>query len=317
MASGSPGASEPAQSEPAVDRPRLGHHAFRAYRLGADGSVIEAKSAPSGILKVPAGGFERVFEQEIGPWLAGQPDLPAIAAGMIGSRQGWVEAPYALPGGSRRPRRRARGARPGAGGRLVIIPGVARDGEVPDVMRGEETQIAGDGLPDARAVYLLPGTHSKWALVEGGRIVWFTTFMTGELFAALSEHTILARLMTAAPSTRTASRAGSPRRRRRGCWAGCSRRARFVFRPAAGPRHRVLPLGPSYRSRDPRGPRGTGWAAGASLPEIGIIGRHDLADAYRRALAGAGLAAREAAAATTAGGLLAIARAAGLVKGPA
>ena len=78
-----------------------GTTSFRAYRLGADGKVIEAKSATAGILKVPAGGFEEVFEREIGPWLVERPALPVIAAGMITSRQGWVEVPYCpCPAGS-------------------------------------------------------------------------------------------------------------------------------------------------------------------------------------------------------------------------
>ena len=78
-----------------------GTTAFRAYRLGAEGGVIHAKSAPSGILKVPDGDFERVFEREVGAWLVERPDLPVIASGMITSRQGWIEVPYCpCPAGS-------------------------------------------------------------------------------------------------------------------------------------------------------------------------------------------------------------------------
>jgi 2-dehydro-3-deoxygalactonokinase len=66
----------------------------------------------------------------------------------------------------------------------------------PDVMRGEETQIFGAVQDDSkRCSFILPGTHSKWALVEKGQIVWFATFMTGELFDVLCKHSILGRLM--------------------------------------------------------------------------------------------------------------------------
>src|SRR5207237_2719746 len=89
------------------------------------------------------------------------------------------------------------------GENLGIVPGVrTRDAEgMPDVMRGEETQILGALDPDAaQALAVLPGTHSKWALVERGRLAAFTTFMTGEVYAALIEHTILGRLAEPRPA---------------------------------------------------------------------------------------------------------------------
>jgi 2-dehydro-3-deoxygalactonokinase len=46
---------------------------------------------------------------------------------------------------------------------------------------------------------VLPGTHSKWAIVERGQLVRFATFMTGELYAALLEHTILGRMAERGP----------------------------------------------------------------------------------------------------------------------
>jgi 2-dehydro-3-deoxygalactonokinase len=135
-----------------------------------------------------------------GPWLEAHPEAPVIACGMVGSRQGWREAPYvACPAGL-----------PDLAGGLVeaavhrgrpvrLVPGVSlvdADG-VPDVMRGEETKIvgAGHGVAGKEGLFVLPGTHSKWASLQGGRISWFATFMTGELFAVLSTHSILGRLM--------------------------------------------------------------------------------------------------------------------------
>jgi len=130
--------------------------------------------------------------------------VPVIAAGMVGSAQGWVEAPYveapanadALVAGLVR-------VKAACGATLHIVPGVLQRGELPNVMRGEETQIFGALGQDAnpadggrQALIGLPGTHAKWAVVQAGRIERFHTFMTGEVFAALREHTILGRTMT-------------------------------------------------------------------------------------------------------------------------
>ncbi len=117
---------------------------------------------------------------------------------MVGARQGWREAAYvACPAGL--PEIAAACVTiPTAFGEVRIAPGVrAFDAAgAPDVMRGEETQILGAlaaGFGDG--VYVLPGTHSKWARVEGGRIVGFETFMTGEVFAVLRGHSVLGRMM--------------------------------------------------------------------------------------------------------------------------
>jgi 2-dehydro-3-deoxygalactonokinase len=174
-----------------------GTTSFRAYRIDAGGGVIETREAPAGILSVRDGNFEGVLTREIGAWLAAEPELPVIASGMITSRQGWLEVPYCpCPAGSaaiaaalmRHPDRRM----------LHFVPGLSLIGAdgVPDVIRGEETQIVGEvGDRPGRHLLVLPGTHSKWALAEDGVITWFATFMTGELFAVLKEHSILGRLM--------------------------------------------------------------------------------------------------------------------------
>ena len=172
-----------------------GTSSLRAYLLDGSGRAIESAREPRGIMQVEAGGFAAVFDEIAGAWLQRHPGLPVIAAGMVGSVQGWVEAPYlpcpASPGD-------LAGALVQAPGRqLWIVPGVRQPGDRPDVMRGEETQIAGalalrpELSADARIV--LPGTHSKWARVSAGRIASFTTYMTGELFAVLRDHSILGR----------------------------------------------------------------------------------------------------------------------------
>ncbi len=161
--------------------------------MAVDGSVLAERAADAGILNVQNGAFADALTALAGDWLAANPAMPIVASGMIGSRQGWVEVPYLdLPAaaGDVILYRHDEFERP-----IHFVPGLAyrnADG-VPDVMRGEETQIFGAGVD---GLYLLPGSHSKWALVEDGRITWFATFMTGELFAALKDHTILGRMMT-------------------------------------------------------------------------------------------------------------------------
>lgn len=178
-----------------------GTSALRAYLLDGAGTVIDRAAAPLGIMKVPNGDFEGVLEEIAGRWLDAHPDAPVLACGMIGSRQGWREVPYvSCPAGL--PELAAGlAAVPTRRGRPVhLIPGVARvdaDG-VPDVMRGEETMIFGaaGSVEGENGVFVLPGTHSKWARLENGRIAWFATFMTGEVFAVLRAHSILGRLMS-------------------------------------------------------------------------------------------------------------------------
>jgi 2-dehydro-3-deoxygalactonokinase len=187
-----------------------GTTALRAYLFGPDGAVLATRALPWGIMKLPRaahdGGFDAAFQQACGDWLDAVPHLPVIACGMVGSAQGWREAPYIdTPADAAS---LARGLLPVNTARaslLHIVPGVLERGALPNVMRGEETQILGAMVSDPRlthdardakgALVGLPGTHAKWAQVLGGRIERFTTFMTGEMFAALRDHTILGRTM--------------------------------------------------------------------------------------------------------------------------
>ena len=177
-----------------------GTTSLRAHLLDDSGQVLDSRSEPWGVMHVPNGDFVAAFDAVTVEWRDSQSDLPAISAGMIGSTKGWVVAPYcAAPAGA---------GELGAalvqapGGTLHIVPGVATHGERPDVMRGEETQIMGalDLFPSLspQSLLVLPGTHSKWVEVRDGRIADFTTYMTGELFAVLSEHSILGQLAPSA-----------------------------------------------------------------------------------------------------------------------
>jgi 2-dehydro-3-deoxygalactonokinase len=124
-------------------------------------------------------------------------DLPMVASGMIGSRQGWIEAPYCpSPAGLAEIAEKLVSLTTGSGRKLFFVPGLTcTDANgVPDVIRGEETQVLGT-LSGNSGTYLLPGTHSKWLTVMDRRIDSFATYMTGEVFAVLKTHSILGRLM--------------------------------------------------------------------------------------------------------------------------
>jgi 2-dehydro-3-deoxygalactonokinase len=172
-----------------------GTSSLRVARLDAHGHVLEERSLPRGIQTVAAGEFPAVFESACGDWMKGE-NAHALVCGMAGSRQGWKEAPYCpCPAGLREVAAHVEWV---VAGRVAIVPGLSCDVRgVPDVMRGEETQIFGAlgllGLQDALMV--LPGTHSKWSRVRASRIESVSTYMTGEFYALLRKHSILARTM--------------------------------------------------------------------------------------------------------------------------
>jgi 2-dehydro-3-deoxygalactonokinase len=175
-----------------------GTSSLRVYRLDAHGGVLEMRASPQGILSVENGKFSVVLEAQAGDWIAAG-DEPVVMSGMIGSRQGWLEVPYAAcPAGFEEI---AAGMREVAwdGGTAWIAPGLTcRDvAGIPDVMRGEEAQILGvlDRLGPGAHTVCLPGTHSKWVEVKDGRIARFSTHMTGEAFAIFKAHSILGRMM--------------------------------------------------------------------------------------------------------------------------
>ena len=189
-----------------------GTSSFRAF-LARDGQILDRRDSAGGILNVPPGGFKPALEQEVAAWLAAG-ERRVLMSGMVGSRQGWVEAPYiACPAGPA-DLAAALAPAPFEDATVLIVPGVrGQDGAgVPEVMRGEETQIVGvlDRIgPDATAC--LPGSHSKWVTVQGGRIAGFETHMTGEAFAALRGHTILGRMMRDGNTDEAAFRRGVTR----------------------------------------------------------------------------------------------------------
>jgi 2-dehydro-3-deoxygalactonokinase len=175
-----------------------GTTSFRAYMVDAACKVLDTVSAPQGILSVADGNFESALETHIGGW---DTSLPVLAAGMITSRQGWIELPYvACPASAADLARALHHHTTASGRRIAFATGLsyrAPDG-MPDVMRSEEVQVFGS-LGSGITHFVTPGTHSKWIASEGDRIVRYTTYVTGEVFAALKNHTILGRMMKDGP----------------------------------------------------------------------------------------------------------------------
>jgi 2-dehydro-3-deoxygalactonokinase len=165
---------------------------LRVWAMGPDGTPLAQAESDRGMGTLDRDGFEPALVDLIAPWLGSAP-IDVIACGMVGSRQGWVEAPYAAVPCP--PRRDAPFARPETRDprlRVHVLHGLKQD-RPPDVMRGEETQIAGllAREPGFDGVACLPGTHSKWAHLSAGEVVAFASFMTGELFALLSRQSVL------------------------------------------------------------------------------------------------------------------------------
>jgi 2-dehydro-3-deoxygalactonokinase len=170
----------------------------RAFLFDRDGALLAQRDAPLGISKVAGGAFAPALATLLGDWntQAG----PRLASGMIGSRQGWVEAPYLRCPASLSDLAASLATTPD--GALRIVPGLLAEnsGGIPDVMRGEETQLVGAVAAEETVVAVLPGTHSKWARIERGTVADFATYLTGELYGVLMEHSILGRMASASPT---------------------------------------------------------------------------------------------------------------------
>lgn len=156
-----------------------------------NGSPIAQATSDRGMGQLARADFESALLKLVEPWL-GQDRMIVVACGMVGSRQGWSEAPYvkvpARPSSDNLVRPETRDKRLS----VYILPGLRQENPA-DVMRGEETQIAGylAQNPGFDGIVCLPGTHTKWAHVSAGEVVSFRTFMTGELFSLLSRQSVL------------------------------------------------------------------------------------------------------------------------------
>ncbi|MEP2531373.1 2-dehydro-3-deoxygalactonokinase [Shimia sp.] len=153
--------------------------------------VLAQAQSDKGMGHVNKGAFEAAFLELVEDWLGAAP-IDVIACGMVGARQGWAEAPYATVPATPLPEMPVRVPGTDARMRVYIVPGL-RQLKPADVMRGEETQIAGflAQNPNWDGVICLPGTHTKWAQISANEVVSYQTFMTGEMYALLSSQSVL------------------------------------------------------------------------------------------------------------------------------
>ena len=182
-----------------------GTTALRLYLLAADGSILDRRASQQGLMGIAKDQFATALREQSADWLQQNGDLPALLSGMVGSRQGWVEVPYVpCPAGLEELANSAVTLDVPGFRSVHVVPGVDTVDRVgiPDVMRGEECQVMGAlaQLQLGGGTFILPGTHSKWVTVETSKISSFQTFMTGEIFAILKEHSILGRMMDQSPA---------------------------------------------------------------------------------------------------------------------
>ena len=295
---------------------------LRASLLDARGQTLETRSAPGGVMAVQGGQFAQALLALCADWLA-QTNCPLMASGMIGSRQGWREAPYLDA-----PTSLAQAAR-----QLITVPVMVADGHAErllhiapglrcldsagefDVMRGEETQIWGADLP-ANSCCVLPGTHSKWAwLGEGGAIRHFKTFMTGELYGVLTQHSILGRLMVFGAELGASQHEAFAAGVRLGLRGHAELPHTLFAARTAGLMGRVTPEAlPDFLSGILLGAEIGGATAGAEpLQQVTLIGDEALCQRYALALELKGLAVSRASDGATTRGQWLLAGAAGLL----
>jgi 2-dehydro-3-deoxygalactonokinase len=170
---------------------------LRAWGIGPDGETVFARQSDRGMGRLTPADYPNVLTALVGDGVkSGNDGADVVICGMAGARQGWLEAPYldtpadlaglafgavtpAMPNGRLRPR---------------ILPGICqKTGGAEDVMRGEETQLLGLAAlrPGFAGLVVMPGTHSKWARLDGSRVEQFSTAMTGELYEVLRQHSVL------------------------------------------------------------------------------------------------------------------------------
>jgi 2-dehydro-3-deoxygalactonokinase len=293
---------------------------LRASLLDSDARQVEHRSAPAGIMNVKDGLFSGALTALVGDWIA-KHQCPLIASGMIGSRQGWKEAPYLDCPASLE---QAAGSltrveielpeKAAARRELCIVPGLKwmeLNGQF-DVMRGEETQIWGAGHAPG-GLFVLPGTHSKWAWVDqNGSIGRFRTYMTGELYGVLTQHSILGRLMTFGVHS-----AGDFTRGVQIGLKSAEQVSHVIFTArTAGLMGTIAPEGlPDYLSGILTGIEVAAATAahGAPLPAVSLIGDEVLCSRYEHAFELAGVPTSRAPADSTARGHWTIAKKAGLI----
>lgn len=180
-------------TEPAYVAVDWGTSSFRLWLIGKEGGVLAERRSGEGMTTAARTGFAEVLNSHLAA-IAAPENLPVLICGMAGAKQGWVEAGYLDTPAALLDIPAAAVRIPGVEADIRILPGLAqRDPAAPDVIRGEETQLLGAAaeLGNGDHLVCMPGTHSKWVRLSGGRVEGFSTFMTGELFDAIAKNTIL------------------------------------------------------------------------------------------------------------------------------
>jgi len=168
-----------------------GTSTFRAY-LVQNNEVSDTIETKDGMKFVKSHLFEQTLLTLIDRWLDNDKITEILASGMVGSKQGWEEAPYQKTPCNLKSLNYITPSLKDNRISLKIFSGVCQINQ-PDVMRGEETQIAGflNENPNFNGSICLPGTHSKWVEIKNNNIIKFKTFMTGELFEIISKNSVL------------------------------------------------------------------------------------------------------------------------------
>lgn len=260
----------------------------RGWLLGDDGEILASAEDACGMLSIPPGGWDAAFA-ELKRGLGGAEPRLSLLAGMAGADRGWRMARYLpCPAAIDDLARGLCWVEPGA---VAIVPGLSVIGEhSADVMRGEETQILGAvaaGLAPADCFACHPGTHTKWIVVRDGRIIAFRTVMTGELFALLREHSILADRLRDEVMAGPDLDAGVDR----GLTTGEANADLFAIRADALSGAARIGNGAAYASGLLIGADVRIGLAMSSDREVHVIGRGDLAALYARAIERSGRAA--------------------------
>ncbi len=264
----------------------------RVFLVDANGAPVDIRRRPNGVKKLTKADFPAAFRDLTGEWLDQFAELPIILSGMVGSREGWVEAPYVrCPATIAEIAAACSPLNVAPGRHATIVPGLSyvSDTGAFDVMRGEEIQIFGavSTAVAGRQLVVLPGTHGKWAMIEDDKVVRFHTTMTGEVFDVLSRHSILGRAMAEHHAPDEASFARGLARAR--CPGGLLHHI-FSVRAQALSGEEVGSGLPSYLS---------GILIGHEVDDMAqyfgditnaiIVGAPDMCDLYARALGGAGI----------------------------
>ncbi|MBR9862334.1 MAG: 2-dehydro-3-deoxygalactonokinase [Rhodobacteraceae bacterium] len=166
----------------------------RVWVMGAGGNLLAERSADQGMERLTRDGFETTLLAMIEDFLSDARTTPVLCSGMVGSAEDWAEVPFQAVPCAPQSADSFVSARTGdARIAVTIVPGLSQTSPAPDLMRGEETKIAGflQSSPKFDGVLVMPGTHSKWVHISAEEVVSFQTFLTGELYALLARQSVL------------------------------------------------------------------------------------------------------------------------------